>query len=105
MFLLRLPGAVESIFVQWLRDFLPDRSEKILNRLRELHGGKLSDPRFGHRMHGSGPYAHQIRELFRGARRRAGLDASPPGPSASSFLRPTVPKQKRTPTQLELEMS
>ena len=105
MFLLRLPGAVESIFVRWLREFLPDRSEKILNRLRELHGGKLSDPRFGHRMRGSGPYAHQIRELFRVARGRTGLDASPPCLSALSFLRPTLPKRKEAPTQLELEMS
>ncbi len=44
---LRLPGAVAGIFAQWLDTHAPDKKEKILNRVREMRGGKLNDPRFG----------------------------------------------------------
>ena len=88
MLMLRLPGAVEGIFIDWLREHVPDRSEKVLNRLRGMHGGKLSDPRFGHRMRGSGEHASQIRELFRVWRRRVGLDGAPRPLSTESFVRP-----------------
>lgn len=88
MLMLRLPGAVEAIFIEWLREHLPDRTEKVLNRLRDMHGGRLSDPRFGHRMRGSGKYASQIRELFRLWRRRVGIDGAPRPLSAESFVRP-----------------
>ena len=102
MLLLRLPGAVESVFVQWLHDYLPDRSEKILNRMRALHGGRLSDPRFGYRMRGAGPYARQIGELFRVARKRAGLERTPSRLSAASFIRPTPPRPPDAAEQLDL---
>jgi DNA repair photolyase len=37
--LVRLPGAVESIFGDWLEGHFPDGKEKSLARIRESHGG------------------------------------------------------------------
>jgi len=72
--LLRLPHAVEEIFVAWLREHAPLRADRVLARLREARGGALSDARFGHRMRGEGVYARQIKTLFDVHRRRVGLD-------------------------------
>ena len=70
---LRLPGAVADIFQRWLADHFPDRKERVLNRIREIRGGKLNDPRFGSRMRGSGPYWEQVGAMFETVSRREGL--------------------------------
>jgi DNA repair photolyase len=90
--LLRLPHGVKEIFEGWLAENLPDRKERVLNRLRDAHGGKLYDGRFGVRGKGSGAYAGQIKELFRASVRRLGLGA-PPDLDASAFRRPDPPGQ------------
>jgi DNA repair photolyase len=53
----------------------PDRKEKVLNRIREIRGGKLNDPRFGSRMRGEGVYAEHLAKLFEVGCRRAGFPA------------------------------
>ncbi len=102
MFMLRLPGAVEEIFVRWLVEHLPDRSEKVLQRLRDLHGGRLSDPRFGHRMRGHGDHARQVRDLFRVVKKKMGLEGRPRSLSSASFRRPTANDERPTDEQLDL---
>lgn len=42
-------------------------------RLREMHGGRDYDPRWGHRMRGEGSYAKIISNRFDAAVRRLGL--------------------------------
>ncbi|HMB52538.1 MAG TPA: radical SAM protein, partial [Thermoanaerobaculia bacterium] len=84
----RLPGAVAPLFEAWLAEHYPDRKEKVLNRIRSLRGGKLNDPRFGHRMRGHGVFAEQIRALFETARRRVGLDRRGLELSTTAFRRP-----------------
>ena len=88
--MLRLPYAVAPMFETWLGQHFPDRKEKVLNRLRDLHGGRLYDSTWGHRGRGAGAYAEQVEQVFRVARRRAGLDKEPDRPrlSASSFRVP-----------------
>jgi DNA repair photolyase len=71
--LVRLPGAVEPLFLEWLEAHYPLRKEKVLGRLREARGGKLNEAAFGKRMRGSGPYAESIRTLFHVHRKRHGL--------------------------------
>lgn len=71
---LRLPGSVEGVFVKRLREVLPLRADRVLNRLRDIRGGKLSDSRFGARMRGSGPYWDSVRDLFEMSKKRYGLD-------------------------------
>jgi DNA repair photolyase len=86
--LLRLPGAVKEVFDAWLREHLPDRRDKVLNRIRSLRGGRLDDPRFGHRMEGEGVFAEQVGQLFETARRRHGLAPRGAELSTSAFRRP-----------------
>ncbi|MGE5609893.1 MAG: radical SAM protein, partial [Bacillota bacterium] len=66
--------AVGTLLEDWLARHMPDRKEKVLNRIREMHGGALSDPRFGHRMKCEGVFAEQIRGIFKLACRKAGLN-------------------------------
>lgn len=72
--LLRLPGAVQALFEQWLQAHYPDRASKVLSLLRQCHEGQINDPRFGQRMRGSGPVADLIAARFRRAQRLRGLD-------------------------------
>ncbi len=60
----RLPGAVEPLFTEWIRRTFPDRAEKVLNRIRSIHEGKLNDSRFGSRMTGNGEIARVMNDLF-----------------------------------------
>lgn len=60
----RLNGPNGEIFTDWVHKNFPDRAEKVLNQLKEIHGGKLSDSRFGLRMSGEGNYALNIKRQF-----------------------------------------
>ena len=42
----------------------PDRADKVLNKIKECHGGQLEDKRFGVRMRGEGNIAEIIRKQF-----------------------------------------
>lgn len=65
MLLVRLPLEVSELFQEWLRLNVPDRAEKILRRLRELHGGQLYSAEFGRRFRGQGPWADLLQARFR----------------------------------------
>lgn len=96
--LLRLPHEVEPLFTEWLRAHYPDRADRVLNHLRDAHGGACYEATFGHRMRGSGPYADLLARRFRLASHRAGIDPSRRIPlSAEAFRRPP-----RTGDQAEL---
>jgi DNA repair photolyase len=62
--MMRLPYAVKDLFVEWVEREFPERAPKILNRIREMRGGELSDPRFHSRMTGEGELAKMIGDLF-----------------------------------------
>jgi DNA repair photolyase len=85
---LRLPHAVAPMFEQWLAKHFPDRKEKVLNRLRAMHGGKLYESAFGKRMSGEGIFAEQMDALFEVSRRKAGLPERSGGLSIAAFRRP-----------------
>lgn len=85
---LRLPWGITPLFADWLARHLPDRKDKILNRIRALRGGKLNDPNFGSRMQGQGVWAEQLKSLFTLAQRKAGLEQPFPGLSTAAFRRP-----------------
>jgi DNA repair photolyase len=71
--LLRLPGSVRAVFLRRLAEAFPDRAQAVVNRIREVRGGKLSEHRFGHRHHGTGGYWDAIEEVWRVSILRAGL--------------------------------
>ena len=85
---MRLPHGVKELFSSWLERHFPERRDKVLGRLRDLRGGKLNDPRFGHRHRGGGPFADQIRSLFELSRQRAGLEPRGPALSTEAFRAP-----------------
>jgi len=92
---LRLPYGVAPLFEEWLMQHRPLQKEKILNRIRDIRGGRLNDPNFVTRMQGSGAYAQHLSELFELSCRKAKLNSRRPVMSAISFQRPG-------PTQLGL---
>ena len=85
--MLRLPYGVKDLFSVWLEQHFPDRKDKVLNRVRDLRGGRLYDSRHEVRGRGEGPWAEQLSALFTVTRNRLGLDRTP-NLSAASFRGP-----------------
>ena len=88
----RLPHGVGELFEKWLEEHFPDRKKKVLNRIREMRGGKLNDPNFGSRMRGEGVFAEQIKSMFKLACRKAGIEGVGPELSIAAFRRPSGPQ-------------
>ncbi len=86
--LLRLPLAVAPLFEEWLTLHLPEKKDKILNRIRAMRRGKLSNSEFGLRMRGEGIFAEQISDMFHVACRRAGWSGEGPELSTVYVRRP-----------------
>ena len=90
--LLRLPNEVRPLFEQWLRNHFPLRAGKVLSLIRQVRGGRMNDPRFGHRITGSGPWADLLQRRFDrvlrkhalGERFRARLDTQSFRPPAAA---------------------
>lgn len=59
---LRLPWEVAPLFKDWLEAHFPDRAARVMNRVRDMRGGKDYDATFGKRMHGEGVWADLIRQ-------------------------------------------
>jgi DNA repair photolyase len=87
---LRLPWAVAPLFERWLEEHFPDRKEKVLNRMRELRGGKLYDAQWGVRGRGTGIFADQIDALFDVTCRKVGLNEKREELSTEHFRRRTL---------------
>ena len=83
--LLRLPFGVKDLFDRWLEENYPDRKEKVLNRVREIRGGRLNDAGFKTRMKGEGIFAEQVEALFHTACRKLGLTRRSWNLSTASF--------------------
>lgn len=83
----RLNGAIGELFHEWVHHHFPDRAAKVLNQIRECHGGTLNDSRFGLRMHGEGKFAENIRQLHEMACRKFLKDREMPKLDTNQFLR------------------
>ncbi len=58
--IVRLNGAVGGIFTDWVQKNYPMKAEKVLNAIKGMHDGKLSDSRFGRRMGGGDTPWYQV---------------------------------------------
>jgi len=87
MVMLRLPLEIAELFREWLEEHYPDRAKRVLALLREMHGGRIYDARFGQRMRGAGPYAWTIWRRFELACRRLGLGERVTPLDSSAFQR------------------
>lgn len=86
--MVRLNGPIAGLFENWIRTAFPDKADKVLRQIAEVHGGKLGDNRFGKRMRGEGEMAESIREVFRLGRRRFFKDRKAPDYNLEAFVRP-----------------
>ena len=87
---LRLPAEVRPVFEERLRAEFPERAERVLHAIREIHGGRLNDPRFGSRMRGSGARWEAIDRLFAVQCRKLGfVSEEAEEPRAPTFRRPS----------------
>lgn len=76
--IVRLNGDVGVIFEDWIRKAMPDRAERVLNRIRDTHGGSLEEKRFGKRMRGEGNIAEIVHAQFRVAKEKFMKDRKMP---------------------------
>ena len=66
--MVRLNGQIALVFKDWIEKNFPDRAKKVISQIESLHGGHLSDSRFGTRMKGEGKIANIIKQQFDVAR-------------------------------------
>jgi DNA repair photolyase len=71
--MLRLPYSVKDVFGAWLDQHEPGKKARVLDRLRQLHDGRLSHSAWEHRFTGQGVLAEQLQQLFNVTCRRVGL--------------------------------
>ncbi|HEV8369156.1 MAG TPA: radical SAM protein [Pyrinomonadaceae bacterium] len=90
--MLRLPGSVAPYFEERLREKLPTRADRVLNRIREAREGKLNSSVFGERMRGKGQYWEATERLFKIHSQRLGFNKKPEHKTAATttFRRPTA---------------
>src|SRR5438094_1934898 len=91
--MLRLPGSVAPYFEQRLREKLPTKADRVLNRIRDARGGKLNSSVFGERMRGKGEYWSAQEKLFEVYSKRLGFNEHRVGSDTHSrsrtFRRPS----------------
>ncbi len=85
---LRLPLEVAGLWRDWLAEHYPDRLERVMSKVRDMHGGRDYDPAWGKRMTGEGLWADLIRQRFTRAVHALGLDAPLPPLRTDLFAPP-----------------
>ena len=95
--MLRLPHEVKQLFRTWLQTHYPLKASHVMNRVRDIRGGRDNDPEFASRMRGTGIYAAIIEQRFRAICERLGLNRTEVLLETSLFRR--TAKQKN---QIEL---
>ena len=72
--LLRLPYEVKDLFKAWLEEHYPLKASHVMNRVRDMRGGKEYDSQFGSRMRGEGEFADLLANRFKLACQRFGFN-------------------------------
>ena len=91
--ILRLPHELREVFRDWLRTHLPMRAEKVMQQLRDMHGGQDYRPQFFARHKGSGVFAELIAKRVRRAARLAGMEGGRAVLRTDLFVPPAVDGQ------------
>jgi DNA repair photolyase len=86
--LLRLPGAVRPVFLEWLHRTQPLAAGRVESHVRAAREGKMYDAEFGSRMRGTGIAADQIEQMFDVFAKRLKLDRPMPPLDCSQFRTP-----------------
>ncbi len=83
----RFNGSIADLFEDWIKKNFPERADKILHKIRDMHGGNLNDSRWGRRMRGEGKYAEMIHKVFDAARKKYFKNRQMPEYDFSKFRR------------------
>ncbi|MGB7343585.1 MAG: PA0069 family radical SAM protein [Pirellulaceae bacterium] len=86
--MLRMPGAVEPVFAQWLSNLRPEAEAKVLAKIQEVRGGAMNDTTFGQRMRGVGERADSISKLFKLFAKKEGLGMESKPLACDRFIPP-----------------
>lgn len=73
MIALRLPREVSALWREWLQEHYPQRFNRVMSKIRDMHGGRDYDSAWGRRMTGQGLWAGLMQQRFHRARRALGL--------------------------------
>jgi DNA repair photolyase len=92
---LRLPGEVRDLWVEWLETHEPGKAAHIMSVLRDLRGGRDNDARFGHRMRGQGVYGELLRARFEAVCRRLGMTTGEVAELDHSRFCPPIPESRQ----------
>jgi DNA repair photolyase len=72
----RLSYELEGLFGEWLSQHFPDRAARVMNHIREAHGGKTTTSmKSGKRRSGTGAYAAALRARYKMAHHRLGFSS------------------------------
>lgn len=63
--IVRLNDTVFPVFKDWIEKTFPLKAQKVLNQIKEMHGGSHEDRRFGTRMRGEGTMAEAIHQTLK----------------------------------------
>ena len=74
--MIRLPLEVAPLFKAWLENHYALKAKRVMNRIKDLHGGKSYESTWGRRMRGSGVYADMIARRFEIVKRKVGFRQS-----------------------------
>ncbi|MDX1959380.1 MAG: PA0069 family radical SAM protein [Leptospiraceae bacterium] len=72
--MLRLPYEVKELFKDWLDRNFPEKKSHIMNLIKSMRNGLENSKEFGERMTGTGNYAELIRNRFKLATRKLGMN-------------------------------
>ncbi len=90
--MLRLNGQIGELFSDWIEAHYPNKKDKVLNQVMEVHSGTLNDSRFGTRMRGEGPVAEIVKQLFKQTKTRLFADRKMPEFNYTHFKAPVDAK-------------
>lgn len=85
---IRLNGAIQFLFHDWLYKNFPDRADKVWHLVEQCHGGKVNDSRWGVRMRGEGHIAKMVTQQYKKYGKLYGMNAEEWSLDRSKFLVP-----------------
>jgi DNA repair photolyase len=85
---IRLNGAIQFLFHDWLYKNFPDHADKVWHLIEQSHGGKVNDSRWGVRMRGEGNIADMVAQQFKKYSKLYGMNAEKWSLDSSLFKRP-----------------
>lgn len=85
--IVRLNGDVATIFKDWIQKTYPDKADRVIHQIEDIHGGTTEDYRTSTRMKGEGSFADIIRQQFMLGKKKYFNDQSLPEMDSSQFKR------------------